>query len=134
MDRWLAEELSRAGSGRTHDADLSGFDQLSLQLDVDRDYATFYRFDVDSRSHTRDACWVDERYNPRWHVAADADERRWTVEIAIPFEELVATTPMPSEIWAIGITRTMPTIGVEGWTAPVSSIPRPALFGFLRFE
>jgi photosystem II stability/assembly factor-like uncharacterized protein len=120
--------------GRTHDEDLSGFDQLSLQIDVDRDYATFYRFDVDSRAHTRDACWVDQRYDPQWYVAADSDERRWTVEAAIPLVELVPASPMPGDIWAVGITRTLPTIGVEGWTTPVSSIPRPALFGFLRFE
>lgn len=120
--------------GRTHDMDLSGFDQLSVQIDVDRDYASFYRFDVDSRGRTRDACWMDERYDPQWYVAADADARRWTIEAAIPFEELVAAKPQPGDLWGAGITRTLPTIGVEGWTQPASSIPRPPLFGFLRFE
>ena len=91
--------------GRTHDADLVGFDQLSLQIDTDRDYATFYQFEVDSRAQTRDVCWTDQRYNPKWHVASDADDRRWTIEAAIPLEELVAATPQPLEIWAIGISR-----------------------------
>jgi hypothetical protein len=120
--------------GRSHDADLSGYDQLSLQIDVDRDYATCYRLDVDSRGQTRDACWIDQQWNPKWYVAADADAGKWTVEAAIPLEELAPTPFAPGTAWAVGIVRTMPTVGVQSWTHPAGAVPRPETFGLLRFE
>lgn len=121
-------------AGRTYDADLQGFDQISLQIDVDRDYSTCYRFDVDSRGCTRDACWIDQHWDPRWYVANDGEPRRWTVEAAIPLEELAPAPPGRGQTWGVGIVRTMPTIGVECWTHPSGTVPRPVTFGLLRFE
>jgi hypothetical protein len=121
-------------SGRTYDADLGGFDQISLQIDVDRDYATCYRLDIDSRGCTRDACWIDQHWDPKWYVANDGEPRRWTVEAAIPLEELVPAPPGRGQTWGVGIVRTMPTLGVESWTHPSGSVARPLTFGLLRFE
>lgn len=120
-------------AGRTHDAELGGYDRICLLLDVDRDYSTFYQFEVDSRGQTREACWCDQQWNPQWFVANDADSRRWTVEAAIPLKELVPGAPA-GQTWAVGIVRTMPTIGVESWTHPAGAVPRPAAFGLVRFR
>ena len=121
-------------SGREHDADLTGFDRLSLQFDVDRDYATWYRFDIDSRAQTRDACWIDQSWNPEWYVAGRGDTRRWTIEAAIPWEALGPAAPGPRETWSIGIVRIMPGVGVQSWTHPAGSVPRGEAMGLLRFE
>ncbi len=121
-------------AGREHDANLAGFDQISLQLDVDRDYATYYRFDVDSRAQTREACWTDQSWDPEWYVAADSDPRRWSIEVAIPINALVPAPPGRGQTWGAGIVRTMPAIGVESWTGDSGAVPRPPVFGLLRFE
>ncbi len=121
-------------AGRTYDADLDGYDQISLQIDIDRDYATYYRLDVDSRGRTRDACWIDQKWDPKWYVANDSEPRRWTVEAAIPLEELAPAPPGRGQTWAVAVVRTMPTIGVESWTHPAGSVPRPVSFGLLRFD
>jgi hypothetical protein len=68
-----AEYVSADGvetGGRQHDADLSGHDRLAISLDVDRDYATWYTLEVDQRGWTRDQCWDDQGWNPKWYVAA----------------------------------------------------------------
>jgi hypothetical protein len=120
--------------GRGHDADLSLFDRLSLAIDVDRDYATCYTFEIDQRGWTSDECFGDKGWNPKWYVAAEADEKRWRIEAAIPFNELVPNTPGPGMTWAIGVVRTMPAVGTQGWPEARGSKPRPESFGLLRFE
>jgi hypothetical protein len=120
--------------GRTYDADLSKFDRLQLFLDVDRDYVTHYEFAVDQRGWTSDACWGNTSWNPRWHVAADADETRWRVEIAIPMTELVPRAPQRKSLWAVGIVRVIPTVGLQSWTHPAATHPRPESFGWVRFD
>ncbi len=120
--------------GRTHDADLSRHDRLSFAIDTDRDYATFYEIEVDQRGWSADACWENRAWNCRRFIAAKGDDREWRIEMAIPFQELVRSPPRSGETWAVGIARVMPTIGVESWTHPAGSRPRPEGFGLLRFE
>lgn len=121
-------------AGRTHDAELLDFDRVALCIDTDRDYSTFYEFEVDSRGQTRDACWRDASWNPQWYVANDADTQRWTIEAAIPLEELTPLSSLAGQVWSIGIVRTMPTVGVESWTHPSGATPRPATFGLVRMR
>jgi photosystem II stability/assembly factor-like uncharacterized protein len=120
--------------GRTDDADLRGQDRLSLQLDVDRDYATYYRIDVDQRGWTADACWDNETWNARRYIAVTGLDDRWLVEMAIPFAELVPQPPQPGETWAAGLVRILPTVGIETWSLPAGTRPMPQGFGLLRFE
>jgi len=121
-------------AGRTHDAELRDHDRVSLLIDIDRDYATFYQLEVDSRGQTRDVCWTDESWNPQWYVANDADTRRWTIEAAIPLSELAPPGSVRGQFWGLGIVRTMPTVGVESWTHPTGATPRPATFGLMRMK
>ena len=123
-----------ATEGRRHDADLSGFDRLSLFLDVDRDYTTYYTFSVDQRGRTAESCHGDESWNPKWYVAATGDANRWRIEVAIPMTELVPGPPVKKGVWAVGIVRTMPAVGLQSWTHPAGSRPRPESFGLLRFD
>lgn len=120
--------------GRDHDADLSPFDRISLYLDLDRDYATYYALHIDQRGWTAESCWEDAAWNPQWYVAADADETHWRVEIAIPMEELAARPPTRHAVWAVGLVRTVPTVGLQSWTHPAGTKPRPESFGLVRFD
>jgi hypothetical protein len=119
---------------RTRDADLSAHDHVDIFLDVDRDYATYYRFTVDHRGWTAESCFGDSSWNPDWYVAAKEDEQVWTVEIAIPLAELVEAAPKPRDAWAIGIQRTAPGLGFQSWTTPASTDILPQGFGYLIFD
>jgi hypothetical protein len=79
--------------GRRHDDDLDDFDRVVISLDIDRDYVTSFNFTVDQRGCTRDACWQDATWNPRWFVAVDGNESEWRLEVAIPLEEITPYVP-----------------------------------------
>lgn len=125
---------SREMGDREYDADLAGFDRLGIALDLDRDYSTWYEFQVDSRGQTRDRCWEDESWNPEWYVARDVDGQRWQVEIAIPWSELTAVAPQPRDVWGLCVVRTLPHEGFHGTGAGASWPPQFDRFGLLRFE
>jgi hypothetical protein len=119
---------------RARDADLIPHDRLELLLDIDRDYATFYRLAIDHRGWTAESCWGDTTWNPEWFVAADSDERAWRIEAAIPLTELTGTPPGPRIAWAIGIQRIVPGVGFQSWSLPASTAIQPEGFGYLLFE
>ena len=48
--------------------------------------------------------------------------------------ELVPGPPVKKGVWAVGIVRTMPAVGLQSWTHPAGSRPRPESFGLLRFD
>ncbi len=120
--------------GRSHDADFKNFDRLSFQFDVDRDYATFYQFEIDQRGQTRESCWEDQSYNPKWFVAASRTGDAWRIECAIPLEELLPSDRITGTTWGLGVTRLMPGVGSQSWTGSNGTVPQPALFGLVRFE
>ncbi|MEZ6068124.1 MAG: YCF48-related protein [Planctomycetaceae bacterium] len=120
--------------GRTHDADLRSFDRLRWTFDIDRDYATWYQFEVDQRGATREAVWEDQRWNPHWHVAANANSTGWSVEAAIPWEELTPVPPRHGDVWAGGVTRIDPNSGVTAWTHPAALTVQGETFGLIQFD
>jgi len=90
---------------RAYDANFAGQDHVTLRIDVDRDYATYFQFAVDHRGQTSDSCWHDTTWNPRWFVAAGGDVDAWTIEAAIPLSELTARSPQPGDAWALAVER-----------------------------
>jgi len=121
-------------TGREHDADLSAFDRVTLVLDVDRDYATYYRFSIDQRGWTAEDCWEDSSWNPQWFVAADGDAAAWRIEVAIPLAALAPQAPRSNSVWGATIVRTIPAVGLQSWTHPASTVPRLETGGLLRFD
>lgn len=121
-------------SDRQHDANLDAQDRLAIAVDIDRDYSTWYSFQVDQRGETHDRCWMDDRWNPQWYVAAEADEDRWRVEIAIPWDELAPAAPQPRDAWAMSLLRVIPAQAVHSWTPQAHWPPRWDSFGLVRFE
>lgn len=121
-------------AGRQHDADLDRFDRISIQIDVDRDYGSYYRFDIDQRGQTRESCWENWGYNPTWYCATTREVDAWRLECAIPLEELLPPERLIGTSWGVGITRILPGLGAQSWTAAGATTPQPALFGLMRFE
>jgi hypothetical protein len=119
---------------RPRDADLAAHDRVELLIDVDRDFATFYRLSVDYRGWAADDCWGDATWNPRWFVAAARDDESWTVESAIPLAELASEAVGSDTAWAIGAQRVVPGVGFQSWTRPATVAITPEGFGHLIFD
>jgi photosystem II stability/assembly factor-like uncharacterized protein len=118
---------------RKPDADLRAFDRVSLLLDLDRDYATYYHLQVDQRGCVCDDCWGDRTWNPRWFVAVHTEPEGWQVEAAIPLMELTGDPVTVGRTWACNVVRVLPGRGVQAWSLPADVEPRPEGMGFLMF-
>jgi hypothetical protein len=120
---------------RPRDGDLRSCDRIELLLDTDRDYTTYYQLRVDERGWTGEACAGSSQWNPTWYVAAEQTDQDWTVEAAIPFSEL---GPVPGRggqhIWAVGVQRILPGVGIQSYTPPAAVAHRTAGFALLTFQ
>ncbi len=121
-------------SPRPRDPDLSDRDRVEFLLDVDRDYATYYRLVVDHRGWPAESCFGTSAWDPEWYVASAQDDHTWTVEAAIAWSELVERPPAPGDHWAAGIQRVVPRVGLQSWAKPAALKARPEGFGLLTFE
>ncbi|WP_020472747.1 YCF48-related protein [Zavarzinella formosa] len=118
---------------RTRDMDLSKHDRVSILIDLDRDYQTYYQLQIDQRGAVADDCWGDKTWNPRWFVAVNAEETGWTAEIAIPLSELSGDPITPGKLWAVNVVRTIPGKGIQAWSGPAGATPRPEGLGVMSF-
>jgi photosystem II stability/assembly factor-like uncharacterized protein len=119
---------------RPRDPDLSQRDRIELLIDLDRDYATFYRLTIDHRGWVADECWGARPWNPSWFVAAGGDEQTWTAEAAIPLDALTGAPPKSRDVWSVGVQRIVPGAGFQSWTTPASATTIPEGFGYFTFE
>ncbi|HMF10711.1 MAG TPA: hypothetical protein VKE94_00345, partial [Gemmataceae bacterium] len=117
--------------GRPRDADLRAYDRVGLMLDLDRDYSTYYHFQVDQRGCVCDDCWGDLGWNPRWFVAVHSDETSWQIEAAIPLTELTSEKLSIGKAWAFNVVRVLPGRGVQAYSIPADVQPRPEGMGLL---
>jgi len=118
---------------RPADADLRPYDRVSILLDLDRDYSTYFQLQVDQRGCVCDDCWGDRTWNPRWFVAVHSDKDFWQIEAAIPIVELTGETVMAGRAWACNVVRVIPGRGVQAWSLPADVQPRPEGMGVLTF-
>jgi hypothetical protein len=118
---------------RSRDMNLRDFDRVSILIDLDRDYQTYYQLQIDQRGALAEDCWGDRSWNPRWFVAVDPDENSWTAEAAIPLVELTGEAVTPGKLWAVNVVRTVPGKGIQAWSGPAGAIPRPEGMGILTF-
>jgi hypothetical protein len=93
---------------RTRDASLRHRDRVELDLDVDRDYHTFYRLTIDQHGWTNEACGDDLRWDPQWFVAAGSTETEWRIEAAIPRTELDPNGRASGDAWCVRFRRVLP--------------------------
>jgi photosystem II stability/assembly factor-like uncharacterized protein len=118
---------------RPRDADLRAFDRVSILLDLDRDYSTYFQLEVDQRGCVCDDCWGDPRWDPRWFVAVHSEPTCWQIEAAIPLAELTGDGVTVGSAWACNIVRVLPGRGVQAWSVPADVQPRPEGMGLLLF-
>jgi hypothetical protein len=127
-------DYSKSTEPRPHDSDLSQQDHVSLLLDVDRDYASWWQLSVDYRGRPAASCFGDTNWNPQWFIAAGGDENWWTIEAAIPLVELGPARPKVRDVWAVQIQRVVPRRGLQAFSQPAAVNIRPEGFGLLLFE
>ena len=92
-------------SARTRDPDLSRRDRVELTIDTNRDYRTGFKFVIDHRGWLNESCAGSLGWDPQWYVAQSEDESTWTVEIAIPLEEIAAQEVDENTTWAVALRR-----------------------------
>jgi photosystem II stability/assembly factor-like uncharacterized protein len=119
---------------RKRDEDLRAYDRVSLMLDLDRDYATYYRLEIDQRGCVAEDCWGDRTWNPRWFVALKSDKDGWRAEAAIPLTELTGERMSVGKAWACNVVRVLPGRGVQALSLPADVEPRPEGMGILLFS
>jgi photosystem II stability/assembly factor-like uncharacterized protein len=139
----------KTAESRTHDAVMDRYDRVTVQLDTDRDYASAYALSVDSRGCVADLCGRDPSWNPKWFVASSQTDKQWTVEAAIPLEELISDPSKLSAPWAISVKRVIGAGKHQVWPLaslddsafsvsqtglPLKGDVRPKEFGLLRFH
>ena len=90
---------------RPRDADLQRRDRIELILDIDRDYCSGNRFVIDHRGWVQESCGGSLGWNPDWYVSQSEDEKTWTVEIAIPLEQIIPTHIEHESTWAFKVSR-----------------------------
>lgn len=90
---------------RPRDADLSRRDRVEFCFDLDRDFHSAYRFELDYRGWSTEEMNGARGWNPDWYIARSEDERSWTLEMAIPLANLVSSTIADDEVWAVRLAR-----------------------------
>jgi hypothetical protein len=129
-----AGEYSKEARPRVADEDVTQDDYVTLMLDIDRDYATWWQLSFDHRGRPAESCFGDRTWNPQWYVAAGGDDQFWTVEAAIPLAELSPQKPQVRDVWAAGIQRIIPSHNLQSFSHPSGVEVRPEGFGLLVFE
>jgi photosystem II stability/assembly factor-like uncharacterized protein len=123
--------------GRKRDEDLRAFDRVSLVLDLDRDYATAFHFQVDQRGCVRESCWGDQSWDPQWFVAVHSDDTSWQVEAAIPLISMTGEILTSGRAWCCNVIRALPGQGVQAMSLPAGvpeDDPRLEGMGLLLFK
>ena len=118
---------------RQRDADLSDQDRLEIQLDIDRDYQTHWKITIDQRGWAIDALNDDISWNPTWYIAAHDHAAGWSLEAAIPWDQISPSIPNPGQAWALGIERIIPGRDLQRWV-PADGIPNSQGQGLIIFK
>jgi len=132
--RAAAASYQTTADTRPRDADLARHDRVEFYFDLDRDWTTAWKLAIDHRGWTAESCWGDATWNPDWFVASSGDAETWTVEAAAPLNELTSEPPESTTVWALGVQRIVPGVGLQSWTTPAATEVMPEGFGYLKFE
>ena len=130
---------------RTRDANLQGKDRVQLVLDTDRELRSAFLLEIDYRGWAAESCFGAKGWNPNWYIATGGDSDYWTLECAIPLEEISVKKLVGSaaaivirrldssnkNLWAAEGQQTT-SRGTGGMTAGFRLETRP--FELLKFE
>lgn len=117
----VQEQVGVSNSGRKHDENLANTDHISIKFDIDRDYATWFEFQIDQDGNIGDWFCDLKTWDPNWYVTTSKSDNCWSMEAAIPLKELLLTDslndPSIRPSWNVAITRHIPSYGVESNSA-----------------
>ena len=105
----------------------------ALLLDLDRDYQTFFHWQIDQRGAVAEDCWGDRTWNPRWLVAHKSTPEGWTAELALPLVEITGDAVPLGKAWCLNIVRVLPGRGLQAFSQPADVTPRPEGMGLVIF-
>ena len=114
----LGRTLRSAGEAVQCATPTCGHDRISVMLDLDRDYCTYYHLQIDQRGCVCEDCWGDQKWDPHWFVAVHSEPTCWVVEAAIPLVALTSDTISSGKAWACNVVRVVPGRGVQAWSLP----------------
>ena len=100
---------------RVRDSELGKQDHLTIMIDPDRDHRTAFEFKVDYEGRAWDGIGQQAAWNPQWFVSQDQSRSTWTLEIAIPLEQLGWNKKSEREWWSMAIVRSCPGYGSSQW-------------------
>lgn len=101
-----------AADPKVRDASMNESDHVSIRIDFDRDYQTYYQFSVSADRNRRDSLNHFVSWNPKWFVDQAQSSDAWTAELAIPLEELADPASIPDTI-AVNVRREIPGVGIQ---------------------
>ena len=125
----LADPMAVARA-QTH----SAHERLELLIDLDRDYASAYRFVVDLRGQRSQDCWGNAQWGARWAAAVRRNPESWSAEIRIPMATLggwAGGLPPPGSVWCANLVRRRPGRPYSAWSVPAGEPPRVEGCGYL---
>ena len=76
----------------------------------------------------------DVHWNPTWYVASHTTDEDWTIEAAIALDELTASVPGKEDVWAIGLQRIVPGVGIQSCSKPAAVEPQAEGFSLMMFQ
>ena len=135
-----------SNAARSRDAKIQNEDRIEVVVDTDRDYSSFLNFEVDHRGWCRDGSNASHGWDPEWYVAQKSDEKSWTVEVAIPLQQLTAANINDNTTWAVSLARRVgrkspnlwatPSLNLESQTIGLHQVSEFSADGFqlLQFE
>ena len=80
-----------------------------------------------------DALNDDISWNPTWYIAAHDHAAGWSLEAAIPWDQISPSIPNPGQAWSLGIERIIPGRDLQRWV-PADGIPNSQGHGLIIFE
>ena len=105
-------------AARARDAQIQNEDRIEIVIDTDRDYASFLHFEVDHRGWCRDGTNASQGWDPEWFVAQNSDEKSWTIELAIPIQQMTASETVGQTAWAVSLARRVGRKSPNLWNTP----------------
>ncbi len=101
------QSYSTNQDARPRDADLTRRDRVEFSIDLDRDYRTANHFTVDYRGWVGDQSGGAKGWDPKWFVSRTDDDESWSVELAIPLDQIIPGTISEDSVWAVKMARRM---------------------------
>ncbi|MCX8082143.1 MAG: HEAT repeat domain-containing protein [bacterium] len=123
----------------TSKIDFNSRDIITISINPLNSAKEWYQFVVHPLEHIKYSyIWKLYRNNEserlwtsKWKVKTNIENRRWLMEIAIPFADLKVERVSPEDIWSINFQRESQHIPSTSWSGRIDN---PAQFGILYFK